>query len=322
MRVAAHHWAFRVWILSAITVLAVPTLQAQQGGPRVDAPTMAALLRSSPGTFAVANGRLTPAGASAAISMFVQTDAYRRAERVVQVPMVIAAEIAEPWSLRLQISRTGAAAPGTPAGGAAEASLSGAPGSLREVREFALKPGDYEATAVLVRRGTGRDLIATVVREALKVPDLSGGTLIASPIVLGEQADTVPRENVGRPFVFGTTSLIPASANVFRQDGWLHAAFRIYGWRGDDEAKPDVTVEYVFYQQTGARRRFFNKTKVQTLSSQSLGAAFDGKAGVVTAGTSIPLGAFPPGQFELDVRILDKRTKSTLNRKVTFFVVG
>ena len=95
-----------------------------------------------------------------------------------------------------------------------------------------------------------------------------------------------------------------------------------YGWKGDTDIKPDLTVDYVFYEQRSTGLRFFNKLETQSLNAKTLGETFNGSFGAVAAGMTVPLAAFPPGEFEVTVRILDKRTQASATQKVRFFVVG
>ena len=107
--------------------------------------------------------------------------------------------------------------------------------------------------------------------------------------------------------MFGPTTLAPAVTNLFKQSDSLHYAVRVYGWKGDAESKPDLSIEYVFYQRLGTTLRFFNKTKPQVLTAASVNKAFDGKRGAISTGMSIPLINFPPGEFELTARVVDRR---------------
>lgn len=303
-----------------VGLLALPQ-SGQAAAPGVDSATLEALLKAAPGTYVVTDGRLAPAEEGATVPVFVQADAYRRTEGTIQVPLAVGAEVAQAWVMRLRVSKAGEATTGR-GSIAAEESVAGEAGKLNEIREFTLNPGNYETGLAVVRRGAGRSWIGTVVKQPLAVPDLWGGGLVVTPIVLGEKVAAARPEEPGRPFTFGTTGLTPATVNRFRQADDLHLAFRIYGWKGDTNAKPDLTIDYVVYQQIGEHLRFFNKTQTQLLNTTTLGGTFDGSSGAVTAGMSVPLVSVPPGEFELTVRILDKRTQSSVAQKVRFFVVA
>jgi hypothetical protein len=95
----------------------------------------------------------------------------------------------------------------------------------------------------------------------------------------------------------------------------------VFDWTAKATEKPDLTVEYLFYEQGATRLTFFNKTKPQRLSEATLGPKFDPASGMVTAGTRVPLAAFTFGEFELNVKVTDNRSKQTAEQKVRFSVI-
>lgn len=292
----------------------------QATAPSADSATFEALLKASPGTYVVTNGNLQPAEEAATVPIFVQADAQRGAQGLVQVRLAVSGDVAQAWTMRLRVTRVGDGTAGRDNVATTE-SIAGPGGTLTTIREFTLAPGSYETVVALTRRGSGSSWIGTVVRHPLVVPDLWANRLTVGQVVLGDRVAAARSEEKDRPFTFGSTSLIPATVNRFRQADDLHMAFRIYGWKADADAKPDLNVEYVFYQKTGARFRFFNKTKAQPLNPQTLASAFDGSSGTVATGMSVPLGSFPTGEFEVTVRVLDKRTQASAAQKAGFFVI-
>ena len=123
------------------------------------------------------------------------------------------------------------------------------------------------------------------------MPDVRGGSLAVTPIVAGDAANGPRRPDV--PFIFGRTTITPAVSPRFSRDGSISVAFRVYNWTAKaDEEKPDLTVEYLFYEQGTKGLHFFNKVKPQQLTAATLGTAFDPSAGSVAAGMLIPLEAF------------------------------
>jgi hypothetical protein len=293
--------------------------QRAASGPSADAATIAALAQAPSGTWAVTGGRRTPVEHDAA-TVFAQADAYRRTDGGVLVPIAVGASVSEPCEILVRIGRAGAAPDSSRA--AAEFSMAGGPGQVRETREVTLQPGTYEMSALLVRRGQGRAWVGTVARRPLVVPNLSATVFEASPVVIGEDVAVEREVATPRPFVFGATSLKPAATNRFHQADKLHLALRVYGWKGDTDAKPDLSVEYVFRQSFKNGLRFFNKTKPQALNAATLSKSFDGRGGALAAGISIPLEAFPPGEFQVVVRVKDKRTQATTEQTASFFVAS
>jgi hypothetical protein len=246
---------------------------------------------------------------SETLPCFVQADSYRATADGTRVSLALGVEGADPWILSLTFARTGASPDEVPV---AWARITGDRGVHRRVHDLVLPPGDYQLAMDLRRgsttsRGTSR----------LQVPDLSGSRLVASPVVLGESATTVGGEG---GFQFGSTRIVPAIVNRFAQGERLHLAFRVFGWRPDAERKPDLTVEYVFYQRIGDHHRFFNKTKPQELNPKTLPQGFDGRSGVVTTGLALPLDAFPAGDFQVTIRVHDKRSRTSTEQRATFVV--
>lgn len=310
--------------LWAVVVLVASSWSVVHGqraaGAAPDAVSLAALLQAPTGAWAVTGGQLTPLE-NGAVPIFAQADAYRRTDAGVLVPVAVGATVGEPWSVHVRVVRAGdlnAASSAT----AADLTLNGGPGQVRETRELTLQPGSYEMVAVLVRKGAGRSWIGTVDRRPLVVPSMTPTVLETSPVVMGEAVTSEREAGAPRPFVFGATSMKPAAANRFHQADKLHLAFRIYGWKPDAEARPDLTVEYVFQQVFANGPRFFNKTKPQEFNAKTLSKLFDGQAAMLAAGISVPLTAFPPGEFQVVVRVKDKRTQLTTVQKASFVVAS
>jgi hypothetical protein len=311
--------AFAALVAVAAVSARVPLAAEQQSPPpSADSTVIQALLRAPAGSYLVTGNKLSKAPEDSGSPVFVQADAYRRSANGVQVPVVVGVESKEPWVLKLEILSTASAAPGQ-ANRPTEVTLTGQPGRAREIRELTLQPGIYAVAVALARRGGGESWVGSVAREEWTIPSLAAGVLEASPVVLGESVTTV-RETGAKPFVFGTTNLTPTAVNRFRAADKIHVALRVSGWKADADAKPDVTVEYVFQQQFKDRYRFFNKTKPQELNAKTLKPTFDGRDGMLDTGMTIPLAAFPPGEFQLVVRVRDKRTQATTTQKTTFVI--
>jgi hypothetical protein len=187
------------------------------------------------------------------------------------------------------------------------------------VREFSVPPGDYDIEAVVGHSASGGGVIAAIGRSRVTVPDVRSDSLVVTPIVAGDAANGPRRANV--PFIFGQTTINPAVSARFSRDRSISVAFRIYNWTATADEKPDLTVEYFFYEQGAKGLHFFNKVKPQQLTAATLGTAFDPSAGSVAAGMLIPLGAFTFGDFQLTVRVTDNRTQKSAERKLSFSVV-
>jgi hypothetical protein len=157
-----------------------------------------------------------------------------------------------------------------------------------------------------------------VAKSRLAVPDIRGGSLAVTPIVAGEA--TPAARQADQPFIFGRTALTPAVSPLVSQDGSISVAFRVYNWTARDEEKPDLRVDYLFYELGKRGPHFFNKVKPQRLTADTLGTAFDPSAGSVAAGMMIPMEPFTFGEFQLVVRVTDNRNDQSAEQQVRFRV--
>lgn len=307
----------RGWIVLVALCMAAPSGAQTGTAGALDPAVLETLLgraaATAPGTYVVTAGSVAPA--AEAIPLFVQADAYRGAGQTIRVAVALGAEVPRGTAVRLRIS----GAEGT-ARVVADATASAPEGVMRLIREFTLNAGVYDVHAVVGHPATGGGFVAALAKSRLTVPEIWKGSLAVTPIVLGESASATPRTPEPRAFNFGPTTLIPATRNAFAQGGDLHLAFRIFNWKAEGGKKPDLTVEYTFYQQTAKRLAFFNKIKPQRLDARALGEAFDPVAGVVNAGMTVPLSSFPFGEFQVKVRVTDNATKQSAERSARFVV--
>src|SRR5205814_2264608 len=85
--------------------------------------------------------------------------------------------------------------------------------------------------------------------------------------------------------------------------------------------KPDVVVEYNFYQKQAGSEKFFNKTNPTNLNAQTLPPGFDMAAGhQLQAGQAVPLASFPEGDYRLEIKVTDKVANKTLTKEINFTV--
>jgi hypothetical protein len=207
-----------------------------------------------------------------------------------------------------------------PAGGARE--------SPRFQRAFALDPGDYDVYVAVRERAAGRgaEPKSAVLKRELTVPDLSSGGLRMSSVILANRVETIDRplskaEQTLRPYALGTVEIVPAPAAEFRPDETLTAAFIVYNAGTDAQGKPDVTVQYLLYEQSGGLERLLGTTPPQALNAATLPPAFDLRAGHQLAPMhSLPLAAYRPGAYRLDIRVIDNLTGARIGDSATFTI--
>ena len=118
--------------------------------------------------------------------------------------------------------------------------------------------------------------------------------------------------------------IMPAADPKFSKKDELNVVFWIYG-AGLDLAtkKPDVNIDFKFYQKSGDKETYFNKTAPQPLNAQSLPPQFDLAAGHQLVGSlGVPLTSFPEGEYRLEIEVTDKTSSKTIKRDVTFSVAS
>jgi hypothetical protein len=104
--------------------------------------------------------------------------------------------------------------------------------------------------------------------------------------------------------------------------GELDVVFWIYNaGLAQATGKPDVTVEYNFYQKSGGSEKFFNKTAPSALNATTLPAEFDfAKGHQLTEIQQVPLASFPAGDYRLEIKVTDKTNSKTVTQNVNFNV--
>jgi hypothetical protein len=208
-------------------------------------------------------------------------------------------------------------------------------GPLKLMRAFAVPAGSYDVyLAFRDRPATSagdKDKDAgvkvTVLKQDLTVPDYWNGELTTSTIMVADKVEAltapVPAEaQRERPYVLGTAEIVPAVDNKFKKSEELGIIFQIYGAQVGTDKKPDVTIDYIFYQKDASgSEKMFNKTVPTTLNAQSLPPTFDPDQGhQLVGGQQIPLSSFPEADFRMEIKITDNKSGKSITREVPFSV--
>ena len=193
---------------------------------------------------------------------------------------------------------------------------------------FGVAPGDYDLYIALLERDVRGEKKWAVLKQAITVPDLATTALHMSSVILADRIEPlrapVPEnERSLRPYVFGTSELVPATDDELRSDEPLNVAFLIYDAAVDASGKPDVRVEYRLFQQNFSGERFLGATKPQMFDGSTLPADFDARSGQQLAAVqSLPLEAYKPGTYRLAIRVTDQRSGATTEESVRFVLIG
>jgi hypothetical protein len=187
-------------------------------------------------------------------------------------------------------------------------------------RALALPPGEYDLYVALVDRERAKDARPVVLERHVAVPDFWNGELRLSSLILtgGLQMRRTPlaRGDQGQhPYTFGLAETMPATAQTFSADDVLSLVFQVCNY-GAPHA--DFVVDYAFYRIDGSRR-LFNGTKPQQYTDSDLPKP-DPWETQAFAMQSVPLKPFPSGQYEVEVTVRDRLTRSTAKGAATFVV--
>jgi hypothetical protein len=223
-------------------------------------------------------------------------------------------------------------------------------GPQRVRRAFAVPPGDYDVYIAVKERAAGGGAStaaaggaapgagaaeaasaskAGVIKQEISAPNLAGPEFTTSSVILAKsvevlQAPLSTDNQAENPYTFGQMKIDPAAEPTFTKKGALSVILWIYGAKIDETTKkPDVSMDFKFYQKAGDKETYFNKTEPQLLNAQTLPPQFDLAAGHQLLGTlELPLTSFPEGDYRLEIEVQDKAAGQKLTRDVTFSVAA
>ena len=210
----------------------------------------------------------------------------------------------------------------------------GAGQPVRMTRAFAVAPGTYDVYVALRERPSGSTAADAPVKVALLkqevvVPNYHTDELQTSSVLVADKiepltAPIAPEAMKERPYVLGDSEITPAADLKFKKSEELQLVFQIYGAKiGADTKKPDVSVDYVFFQKEAAGEKMFNRTPTQTLDDKSLPKNFDPEMGhQLMTGQGVPLLSFPEGDYRLEIKITDNKAQKSVTRDVLFTVLA
>lgn len=165
-----------------------------------------------------------------------------------------------------------------------------------------------------------------VLKQGLTVPNFWTSDLTTSSVIVADKVEplTAPltrEQQVEQPYTLGMLQITPSPGSRFMKKDELSTIFFVYNATLGTDKKPDVDVEYGFYQKADAAEKFFNRTAPQAFNATTLPPQWDTAAGhQINAGQSVPLASFPEGQYRLEIKVTDKIAKKTVTRDVTFSV--
>ncbi len=158
-----------------------------------------------------------------------------------------------------------------------------------------LEPGVYEARFAVEDQARRSLAIRNVV---LTVPDIPLGELAASTVVPAERFGPVP-EGRRSPYAVGSEEVIPKPGATFHRGEPLRVYFQVYGAVRDPASqRPHLDVTFRF-EKAGARgyRRHGQPAEIRGAGGESMGL-------------TLPVDDWPPGEYRVEVDLLDRITGS------------
>jgi len=205
--------------------------------------------------------------------------------------------------------------------------------SMKISRSFTVPAGNYDV--FLIAKEPAPEKPAknappakiSAIKQTVNVPDFWNNELATSSVIVAQRIDPLPApltplQQADRPYALGMMEILPTFETKFTKKAELSTFMLIYNPKVDSANKPDVSVEYNFYQKlAGQPEKFFNKTNPQNLNAQTLPPNFDFAAGhQLQSGQAVPLASFPEGDYRLEIKITDKLANKSLTREITFTV--
>ncbi|HET7620211.1 MAG TPA: hypothetical protein VFK20_17005 [Vicinamibacterales bacterium] len=206
-----------------------------------------------------------------------------------------------------------------------------APGQPAHVsRAFAVPAGDYDVYLVMRERNVANGAAprATVLKEAITVPNFWSTDLTTSSVILADRVDALSAplsrdQQVDHPYALGQSDIKVAADAKFAKNEELSVVFLIYNPAFASDGKFDLQADYAFYRKTSDGEQYFNRTEPQRFNKEVLGPQFDLAAGhQLVAGQAVPLAGFPEGDYRLEIKVTDLVSGKTLTRNVNFTVTS
>ena len=226
------------------------------------------------------------------------------------------------------------------------------PATYRFSRVFPLSPGEYDVwvaiAPVSAAGATAADQAADpvagivppstftpftaptpdsilVASRTLTVPDYWAEGFATSSVVVVDSVEPAGQAAAGGqqapgPYTMGGARVVPAADTRFGPTERLTVAFFVYNPGLGTDGSPDVTVDYLVYRQEAEGARYHGRTRAQRFNAETL-VGFDPAAGhQIVASQSVPLEAFPPGTYRLDIRVMDNTSDASVVRNVPFSI--
>ena len=178
-------------------------------------------------------------------------------------------------------------------------------------KEIPLAPGMYRLN-VVCKDITGGNM--TTYPMALNVPHFDDEKLAGSSLILADLIEKVPTKSIGTgQFVIGDTKVRPRLTETFERGEKLGIYTQFYNFSPDEKTKkPNASIEYDI-TKSGSKDSVLHYTEeVTTIPGASLQQ--------VTVEKLLPLQSLEPGQYTLNMKVVDRTNNQTLTPTANFTV--
>ena len=181
-------------------------------------------------------------------------------------------------------------------------------------RSLMIQPGEYIGTFGLAVDGKP----VTIARTDLKLEPITADASRVSPLILSNNIFPLTEAQAPTdPFAFGGVKVVPKGDRTFQKSDELWYFFELMNPGLDEAGNPKVQVGVNLVGKLAD-----GKTKKYALPlSDAQPQALKGVPGHYAIGNAIALETFAPGEYTIDVKIIDTVAKKTYNLKESFRVV-
>jgi GWxTD domain-containing protein len=173
-----------------------------------------------------------------------------------------------------------------------------------------LHPGLYRLDVVVKDVESGN---VAVIGTSLRVPQFEEGLLGASSLILADKIEPVPSTQIGAgQFVFGPYKVRPRLSHSFTNAESLAIFMQLYNLKFDE-----------LFRETSASatyRLLRDKKEIWTSTESSGSIRRDGEQ--VTLNRRLPLSAFAPGHYTLEIKVTDQISHQTVTRSADFEITS
>jgi GWxTD domain-containing protein len=173
-----------------------------------------------------------------------------------------------------------------------------------------LRPGLYRLDVVVKDVESGN---VAVIGTSLRVPQYEEGVLNASSLVLADKIEAVATNQIGAgQFVLGPYKVRPRLSRIFTNAENVGIFMQLYNLKFDD----------VFHETSVSATYHLLRDRKEIWSSTETSGSIRRDGEQVTLNRRLPLAAFAPGHYTLEIKVQDNITHQTVTRTADFEIAA